>query len=125
MNGHGEHPPHVKRVALGKSTHAAPHNDLHVCVCCSSDLVNPVEWEESGPESWSVVLHCPNCDICRKVTASQDSVDAFDVELDRGAEALARDHELLVRANMAQEIERFVGALKADAILPEDFAHSR
>jgi hypothetical protein len=124
MNGHGEHPPHVKRVALGKTTHAAPHHDLHVCVCCSSDLVNPVEWEESGPESWSVVLHCPNCDVCREATVSQASVDAFDEELDRGAEALARDYELLLRANMAEEITRFVGALMADAILPEDFARS-
>jgi len=26
---------------------------------------------------------------------------------------------------MAEEIERFVGALKADAILPEDFVRSR
>lgn len=139
MNGHGEHPPHVKRVALpsGKTIevvylkdsdpalHAEPHHDLHVCVHCSSDLVYPVEWEESGPESWSVVLHCPNCDVCRKATASQDSVDAFDEELERGAETLARDYERLMRANMAEEIKRFVGALNADAILPEDFARSQ
>jgi hypothetical protein len=125
MIGPSEHPPHVKRVALGKTMRAAPHHDLHVCLCCSSDLVNPVEWEESGPESWSVVLHCPNCDICRKVTASQELVDAFDVELDRGAETLARDYELLMRANMAEEITRFVGAFNADAILPEDFVRSQ
>jgi hypothetical protein len=27
-----------------------------------------------------------------------------------------------MRANMSEEIDRFVGALTADAILPEDFA---
>ena len=46
----------------------------------------------------------------------------FDEELDRGADALARDYKRLMRANMAEEIDRFVGALDADAILPEDFA---
>ncbi len=34
---------------------------------------------------------------------------------------LARDYKRLMRANMADEIDRFVGALTADAILPEDF----
>jgi hypothetical protein len=48
-------------------------------------------------------------------------VDAFDEALDRGTEALASDYEQLVRANMGEEIERFVAALDADAVLPEDF----
>jgi hypothetical protein len=48
-------------------------------------------------------------------------VDAFDEALERGADALASGYEWLVRANMVEEIERFVGALDADAILPEDF----
>ena len=39
----------------------------------------------------------------------------------RGADALARDYKRLMRANMADEIERFVGALNAGAITPEDF----
>jgi hypothetical protein len=100
---------------------AEPHQDLHVCVDCSSDLVYPVQWEESGPENWSVLLHCPNCDIYREGVFTQDTVETFDEELDRGADALARDYKRLMRANMAEEIERFVGALNSDAILPEDF----
>jgi hypothetical protein len=104
-----EHPP------------AEPHQDLHVCVECCSDLVYPVQWEESGPENWSVLLHCPNCDVYREGVFTQDTVEIFDEELDRGADALARDYKRLMRANMAEEIERFVGALNSDAILPEDF----
>ena len=100
---------------------AEPHQELHVCVECCSDLVYPVQWEESGPENWSVLLHCPNCDVYREGVFTQDTVEVFDEELDRGADALARDYKRLMRANMADEIERFVGALKADAILPEDF----
>jgi hypothetical protein len=100
---------------------AEPHQDLHRCVECETDLVYPVQWEESGPENWSVLLHCPNCDVYREGIFSQETVEYFDEELDRGADALARDYKRLMRANMAEEIERFVGALETDAILPEDF----
>jgi hypothetical protein len=104
-----EHPP------------AEVHQDLHVCIECSSELVYPVQWEESGPDNWSVLLHCPNCDVYREGIFGQETVECFDEELDRGADALARDYKRLMRANMAEEIDRFVGALHADAILAEDF----
>jgi hypothetical protein len=104
-----EHPP------------AEADQQLQLCVDCCSDLVYPVQWEESGPENWSVLLHCPNCDVYREGVFTQDTVESFDEELDRGADALARDYKRLMQANMAEEIERFVGALHADAILPEDF----
>ena len=104
-----EHPP------------AEPHQELHVCIECFSELVYPVHWEESGPENWDVLLHCPNCDVYREGVFSQDTVEVFDEELDRGGDALARDYKRLMRANMAEEIDRFVGALEAGAILPEDF----
>jgi hypothetical protein len=100
---------------------AEPHQELHVCMECASELVYPVEWEESGDENWSVLLHCPNCDIYREGIFTQDTVEVFDEELDRGADALARDYKRLMRANMAEEIERFVGALDSGAIVPEDF----
>lgn len=100
---------------------AEPQQDLHVCVECGSELVYPVEWEEAGTENWSVLLHCPNCDVYREGVFSQDNVELFDEELDRGADALARDYKRLMRANMADEIECFVGALAAGAIWPEDF----
>jgi len=67
------------------------------------------------------VLHCPNCNVYREGVFTQDNVEFFDEELDRGADALARDYKRLMRANMAEEIERFVGALEAGAICPEDF----
>jgi hypothetical protein len=100
---------------------AEEHQDLHMCVECDSDLVYPVQWEEAGTENWSVLLHCPNCDVFREGVFTQDNVELFDEELDRGADALARDYKRLMRANMADEIDRFVGALNAGAILAEDF----
>ena len=148
MEGHDEQTHYVKRVQLpsgrtievvyfregtplDEGQHVAPvtddppaeaHQDLHLCLECSSDLVYPVQWDESGSENWSVLLHCPYCDVYREGIFSQDTVEVFDEELDRGADALARDYKRLMRANMSEEIERFVGALTADAILPEDFA---
>jgi hypothetical protein len=100
---------------------AEPHQDLHTCLDCDSGLVYPVEWEEAGPEDWSVLLHCPNCQTCREGVFTQETVELFDEELDRGADALARDYKRLMRANMSDEIDRFAAALQAEAILPEDF----
>jgi hypothetical protein len=144
MESHGEQAHYTKRVVLPsgktievvyfKDAEAAgaeqgapqapapePHQDLHICAACESELVYPLQWEEAGGENWSVVLHCPNCDLYREGVFTQENVEAFDEELDRGGDALARDYKRLMRANMAEEIERFVGALEADAILPEDF----
>jgi hypothetical protein len=92
-----------------------------VCIECSSDLVHAVRWDECGPENWSVRLHCPNCDVYREQVFSRQTAEAFEEEVDRGADALIQDYKRLMRANMADEIERFVAALQADAILPEDF----
>ena len=147
MEGHEEQTHYVKRVVLpsGKTIEvvyfkepasatanapvpadktwpaAEPDQELHTCIDCHSQLVYPVEWEEAGPENWSVLLHCPNCDVFREGVFTQENVELFDEELDRGADALARDYKRLMRANMGEEIDRFVGALNADAILPEDF----
>jgi hypothetical protein len=127
MDDYSEHARYAKRVLLPTAHNARehrpaePHQGLHVCLQCSCGLVYPVQWESADPENWSVVLRCPNCDVHRTGTFSQHMLDAFDEELDRGADALARNYECLVRANMAEEGERFVRALNADAILPEDF----
>jgi hypothetical protein len=102
---------------LGSDTAA----DLHVCADCESELVYPTEWEEAGPTHWDVSLRCPNCEWNGTGTFAQDVVERFDEELDRGTEALVRDLKRLMQANMEEDIERFVSALGADHIVPEDF----
>jgi len=138
MDHHDEPTHFVKRVVLpsGKTIEvvyfkdrgadevappAEPHQALHVCMECSSGLVYPVSWEEAGPENWSVLLHCPNCEAYREGVFAQDTMEAFDEELDRGGDALASNYKRLMRANMEEELTRFSRALAADAILPEDF----
>jgi hypothetical protein len=100
---------------------AAPHTELHICAECASDLVYPSEWEEAGPENWRVSLRCPNCEWTATGIFSQDCVDTFDERLDEGTEQLVSDLKQLMHANMSEEIERFVAALEAEALLPEDF----
>ncbi len=105
-------------------THPGPDHavtDLHVCPECEQELVYPMEWEEADDTHWEVQLRCPNCEWERTGIFSQDTVDRFDEELDRGTEALVRDLKRLTRANMEDEVDRFARALAVDAILPEDF----
>ena len=98
-----------------------PAEDLHVCDKCESELVYPVDWEEAGDTHWHVTLRCPNCEWNGTGVYEQDVVERFDEELDRGTEALVRDLKHLMQANMEDEIDRFVSALEADHIIPEDF----
>ncbi len=94
---------------------------LHVCVACRSNLVHPVEWEAAGGRGWTVSRRCPNCWWAGSGTYGQALVDAFDQELEDGLDALIEDLRELTHANMAEGIERFVEALRVDAVLPEDF----
>jgi hypothetical protein len=98
-----------------------PLRDLHICPDCDRDLVYPVEWEEVSPTHWEVMLRCPNCEWHCVGTFDQPTVDRFDEQLDDGTEILMCDLRRMQQANMEDETERFVRALNADAILPEDF----
>ena len=115
-----ENPPPAAHAAPSRATEPAV-DDLHLCPACDASLVYPVEWEEADETHWEVELRCPNCEWHTIGTYPQHVVDRFDEELDRGTEALVRDLKRLTRANMEDEVERFARALRADAILPEDF----
>jgi hypothetical protein len=95
--------------------------DLHVCPECSSELVYPVAWEEAGRTSWEVSLRCPNCEWAVTGIYDEDVIQRFDEVLDLGTEALVADLRQLTRANMESDVERFVAAIHAGHLLPEDF----
>jgi hypothetical protein len=137
MSRQPDNTPYVRRVVLpsGKTIEVVyfgeepsadrpatePTEDLHVCGTCDSELVYPVDWEEVGETHWEVKLRCPNCEWTGAGIFEQDTVERFDEELDRGTEALVRDLKRMMQANMEDEIERFVNALQAGHIVPEDF----
>ena len=130
---HSHHPDqkqYVRKVTLpsGKTIEvvsfeetAPARTELHICPDCSSDLVYPIDWEEADNSSWKVSLRCPNCEWEATGIFSQDVVDDFDERLDEGTEQVVFDLKQLMHANMSEEIDRFVEALDAEALLPEDF----
>ena len=95
--------------------------DLHICPECGSDLVYPTDWAPASERHWQVALRCPECEWNGGGRYSQDVVDRLDEELDHGTERVLDDLNILVRANMEDQIDRFVAALNGDNILPEDF----
>jgi hypothetical protein len=98
-----------------------PPEQLHICPSCHSPLVAPVAWSEAGPAHWDVTLRCPNCEWFGGGVFDEQMVETFDEELDRGTEALVRDLQRLIRANMEDDVDRFLAALAADQIWPMDF----
>lgn len=95
--------------------------DLHICSECDSQLVYPVDWAPVDESSWRVELHCPDCDRHTEGTYEQAVLDRFDVILDDATESLLDDLSRLQRSNMEDEVDRFVRAVNAGQILPEDF----
>ncbi len=96
-------------------------DDLHVCPSCNSELVYPTDWAPASNRHWQVALRCPECEWNGGGSYGQDIVDRLDEALERGTQSVLEDLNVLVRANMEDQIERFVSALRADHILPEDF----
>jgi hypothetical protein len=122
--------PSVRRIVLpsGRSIEVIRWDDpdrvtrgLHVCPDCASELVQPIDWSEAPDESWSLALTCPNCHWYTEGIYTQDQVRELEDRLDEGLAAMLRDLKRLTQANMADQIDRFIAALHADHILPEDF----
>jgi predicted RNA-binding Zn-ribbon protein involved in translation (DUF1610 family) len=103
------------------TTQRRRRGDLHVCPECGSDLVYPTDWAPASDRKWQVALRCPECEWNGGGRYDQHAVDRLDEALDLGTEAVLDDLNILVRANMEDQINRFVDALNGDNILPEDF----
>jgi hypothetical protein len=125
-----DHNQYVRKVVLpsGKTIEvvsfedlAPAETDIHVCPECTSQLVYPVAWEEAERARWEVSLRCPNCEWHVTDLFEEQAIQRFDETLDRGTEALVADLRQLTRANMEEDVERFIAALAAGHVLPEDF----
>lgn len=122
--------PSVRRIVLPSgrrievvrfSDHKHVVRGLHICPECNSELVQPVDWSEAPDDCWNLALNCPNCDWYTEGLYSQDQVRELEDRLDEGLADMLRDLQRLAQANMADQIDRFVTALYADQVLPEDF----
>ena len=109
----------IEVVRLGAAP--PPTQGLHVCPECASQLVQPMEWEEARDGAWDLSLRCPNCQWTTEGIFAREEIDSFEEHLDEGLAEMLSDLRRLTQANMSEDIDRFVGALRADLILPEDF----
>lgn len=96
-------------------------DDVASCDHCDCDMVYPIDWVQAEGTLWQVTLRCPNCEDVSHGVMDEELIEKFDCLLDRGTDSLVRDLRNLTYANMATEINSFIGALDGGHILPEDF----
>ncbi len=94
---------------------------LSMCPGCSGDLVQPLSWSESSDGCWELTLECPNCWWTEAGLYQREQVEQLEDRLDEGLAGMINDLRRLTHANMASEVDRFIAALNAGVILPEDF----
>ena len=116
------------RPAIAPSAFVAPvapkrrnTDELHVCPDCSGGMVYPTDWAPTTDGRWSVDLRCPSCEWSGSGVFTQELVDRFDEALDVATEKILADLQTLSRANMEEEIERFIYALDTGLVQPDDF----
>jgi hypothetical protein len=107
--------------AVEPACDAPPPPPLHVCPGCASDLVYPVEWEESSGTTWAVERRCPNCEWRHVGEYGDEELGRFDDLLNEGTETLLLALRDTTRANMEAAVERMIDAIKLDLIEPMDF----
>ncbi len=108
---HGPRPADASRV---------PAREMEICIACGSRLVHPVSWKETA-DGFEVLLRCPECLIHAQDEFSDAELARYDSVLDGGARVLIAELQMLARANMTDDAERFSSALHAGHIQPEDF----
>jgi hypothetical protein len=95
---------------------------LHICPCCRSRLVQPTGWEQAGDRAhWRIWRRCPECEWLADGIHGGMAIDHFDEQLDLGAHELAELLRTVERANMADLADVFAAALAADLIGADDF----
>jgi hypothetical protein len=95
--------------------------ELHLCPQCDGELVYPVSWEERSGDQWRIERRCPNCEWTHTGEFTQDEVELFDDVLNEGTEELLVSLRNFARANMEEDVERLIEAIRLDRIQPMDF----
>jgi hypothetical protein len=91
------------------------------CASCGSDLVFPIDWENTSETIWLVTLRCPECRAEYEETLERWRIERFVAQLHSQKRALAKELARFTMSSFVLDAERFVAALKAGHIQPEDF----
>jgi len=93
-----------------------------MCPECDSGLVQPTRWEQTADRShWRLWRRCPECGWECDAVHGEREIDAFDEELDCGAEALNEVLKALERESMENIADSFAKALHENLITADDF----
>lgn len=95
--------------------------DLEHCPQCASDLVYPMAWDDADERTYELRLRCPNCEWTDVGTHDWEAVHRLDERLEQGERALIADLHALTRANVEEDFERFIAALRDGHLWPMDF----
>jgi hypothetical protein len=95
--------------------------DLDHCPECASDAVYPIAWNDAGDRTFELTLRCPNCEWTEVDTHDWATVRRLEERLDQGERALIADLQALTRANVQEDFDRFIAALRAGQVWPMDF----
>jgi hypothetical protein len=91
------------------------------CAACGSDLIFPIDWEDTSRATCLVTLRCPECRMEYGETLERWRIERFVAQLHAQKRALAKELARFTVSSFVLDIERFVAALKADHIQPDDF----
>jgi hypothetical protein len=130
MNENPNNKQAVRRIVLPSGRHIevvrfnevdTDQRELHICPNCESDLIQPISWSETEDLHWELALDCPNCGWSESGIFTREQVEQLEDRLDEGLTEMICDLQRLTQANMAADVDRFIAALDAGLILPEDF----
>ena len=103
-------------------------DSLRICPECDCRLCFESAAEPLTPDAWLVVVQCPNCWHAWRVTVGDVALELFENALDDDTRVIEATLDELTYANavaeaeqLMVEVERFVRALAANAIVPMDF----
>jgi hypothetical protein len=112
MNQHGSHPNETAELVRRP----------HVCRVCQRPFLTPLTIVPLvSQEGYVVEMQCTNCEDATVALLDEDQMEQLDRELDRQSGHLRHTLAEIQLADELDEIDRFVEALDAGHILPEDF----
>ena len=106
---------------MRQDDHTTTH-PLHVCTDCHQPFVVPVSvLDVLDAERCVVELHCTNCDETRIGVHDDAELIALDRDLEVTTATMQNAADVLEALDEWERAERFVEALHAGHVLPEDF----
>lgn len=91
------------------------------CRECGSDLVHPLDCEQTDEQTWLLTLRCPDCEACYDVALGRCTMERYIAQLHDQKRALILELDRWSLARFREEVERLLALIADDKVLPFDF----